>query len=358
MLIVKKFVLSLLLCAVSPLLSASDAEASKLYDEGFKAYQAQEYYKAAGIFEDVRILADSPTVKANSLRAQIGAWKMCNMPYREFLAIEALLSGYPDFADFKELTAREYELGTAYYNGLREPSYWHLRHIPWLNGGNKCIEIYSAVLKRAPFSPEAPGARLRLAHLYDDEGKIKNSQEQYRIIIRDFPESKAYPYALLALANGLLILAEQGDGDGRYVTEASDLLTAFRTKFPKAKELPWVERKLRECRNIQGKRNFDTACYYEQSGQIKTACRYLALVLQNYPDSASAAEAEKKLVKLDKSFLPGGFKENKSGTLPKLDMMKIPEEAPRILIVPRKTNHFLVPVPDLSNKQNSTQEKK
>ena len=103
----KKFVLALLLCAVTPLLFASDAEASKRYDEGFKAYQAQEYYKAAGIFEDVRILADSPTIKANSLRAQIGAWKMCNMPYREFLAIEALLSGYPDFADFKELTARD-----------------------------------------------------------------------------------------------------------------------------------------------------------------------------------------------------------------------------------------------------------
>jgi hypothetical protein len=100
--------------------------------------------------------------------------------------------------------------------------------------------------------PEAPGARLCLAHLYDEDGKTKASLEQYRIIIRDFPETEACRYALAALANGLLILAEQGEGDGKYMSEAVDVLNMFRKKYPKANELPWVERKLLECRSKAG----------------------------------------------------------------------------------------------------------
>ena len=229
---VKKITLLLLLYIGNTLLWAADADAVRVYDEGFKAYQAGDYYKAANLFEDVRILADSPTIKANALRALVNAWKMSGMPYREFKAIETLLSDYPEFANFKELVLREYELGKAYYDGLREPAYWHLRWVPWLYGDNKCAEIYTAALKRAPFNPEAPGARLRLAHIYDEAGKIKSSLEQYRIILRDFPESEASRYAMLALANGLLILSRQGDGDGKHISEVHDLLLEFRKKYP------------------------------------------------------------------------------------------------------------------------------
>ena len=356
--ILKKFVPILLLCFSTVLLAASDAEAVKTYADGYKAYQAQEYYKAAKLFEDARLLADNPTIKANSLRALVGAWKMSKMPYREFKAIEALLSGYPEFANFQELVKREYELGAAYYRGEREPAYWQLRKIPWLQGENKCIEIYTAALKRAPFMPEAPGARLCLAHLYDEDGNTKASLEQYRIIIRDFPESEACRYALTALANGLLILAGQGDGDGKYMAEAVDVLNMFRKKYPKADELPWVERKLLECKNIQAKKHYDTACFYARSGQKEAACRYFAIVLRDYPDSPAAADAEKMLVTLDKSFTPGDFQSGKSGHLPKLKTYTVPSEAERVLIVPRRDNSYLVPVPDLSNKTNPIQEKK
>ena len=355
--IVKKLVPILLLCFSSVLLFSADAEAAKTYEEGYKAYQAQEYYKAAKLFEDTRILADNPTIKANSLRALVGAWRMCQMPYREFKTIEALLTGYPEFANFKELVKREYELGAAYYRGEREPAYWQLRKIPWLKGENKCVEIYNAALKHAPFMPEAPGARLSLAHLYDEAGKTKASLEQYRIIIRDFPESEACRYALTALANGLLILAEQGDGDGKYMAEAVDVLNTFRKKFPEAGELAWVDRKLIECRNIQAKKHYELASYYARSGETAAACRYLAVVLKDYPDSATASDAEKMLVSLDKSFMPGDFQSGKSGHLPKLETYNIPSDAERILIVPGRNNHYLVPVPDLSNKTNPTQEK-
>ncbi|MBR2911104.1 MAG: outer membrane protein assembly factor BamD, partial [Lentisphaeria bacterium] len=186
----------------------------------------------------------------------------------------------------------------------------------------------------------------------------QKSLEEYRIIIRDFPETEACRYAMAALANGLLILAEQGDGDGRYMAEAVDILKMFRQKYPKAGELPWVERKLLECKNVQAKKHYETACFYARRGQKDTACRYLAVVLRDHPESTAAADAEKMLMTLDKSFMPGDFQSDKNGHLPKLETYTVPSEAERILIVPRHDNSYLVPVPDLSNKTQPLQEKK
>jgi outer membrane protein assembly factor BamD (BamD/ComL family) len=352
----KKIIACLLLCLGCFLIQADDKEAVRVYDEGSLAYKSGEYYRAANLFEDARILADSPTIKANALRSSAEAWQKCNMLYREFKAIEALLTGYPEYADFKKLTAREYELGKAFYNGQREPAYWHLRWIPWLTGDNKCIEIYNAVLKHAPFSPEAPGARLRLAHLHDEAGQMKQSLEQYRIILRDFPESRAARYAMLSLANGLLIVAEQGDGDGKYITEVLDILQNFRKKYPDASELSWVNRQMIRCRNLLAKRSFDMALYYKQNGKPDAARRYLAIVLRDYPECTIAPQAEKMLLELDKTFTPGDFVQPKKNQLPHFKTLDIPSESDRILLTPGKDKPYLVPVQDLSPRSNPIQE--
>ena len=355
----KKIILLLAGCLAAAVFASQDAEATKVYDEAYKAYQDKNYYKAANLFEDARIMAKSPTIKANCLRAQVGAWRMCEMPYREYKAIEALLTGYPEFANFKELVTREYEIGTAYYKGVREPAYWHLRWIPWLTDDNKCAEIYTQALKRAPFSPQAASARLRLAHFLDERGKSRESIEQLRAIVKDYPDSPEYRYALLALANGLFIQAERGDGDGRYVNEAHDVLDLYRRKYPKSSEMEWVTRHLAVCKDIQARRYYDMACYYDRNGKQDAARRYLAIVLRDYPDSIAAPQAEKMLLTLDKTFIPGDFVSEPDARLPRLRAYQIPSEAPRVLITPgRGKNHYLVPVPDYSHSKDQTQETK
>ena len=346
----KKSILPLLICLLATVpLAAKDAEAVKVYEQGYKAYQARKYYDAAGLFVEAGILADSPTIKANALRGQIGAWRMCEMPYREFKAIEALLTHYPDYANFQELVEREYELGTGYYRGTREPAYWQLRWIPLLTDDNKCAEIYAAALKRAPFLSQAPAARLRLAHLLDEEGKTKASLEQYRLILKDYPESRECRYAMLALANGLLILAERGDGDGQLLAEACEVMLKFRKTYPKAPENAWVDRHLLLYQDAQGKRLLDMAQYYDQNGRTDAARRYLAQILRDYPESESAQSAEKMLMKLDATFIPGDFVQEKGSRLPRLKTYALPEDAERILITPPgEKNHYLIPVPDLS----------
>ena len=135
-----------LLFAAAAALFGDDAEAAKLYEEGRKLYLDGAYYKSGKIFAEAEESATSNAVKANSLLAQIGAWRMCELYYREFKAIEKILTLYPEYADFATLVNREYELGDEYSRGKRDPAFWALRFIPWLVEEDHSEEI----LKRAP----------------------------------------------------------------------------------------------------------------------------------------------------------------------------------------------------------------
>ena len=141
-----------LLAACSFFLRADDAEAVKSYQEGLKLFNAKEYYEALKKFKDSELLAKSNTIRANSLRAQIGAAKMAELPWQEFELIESLLERFPEFADVPAAVKREYELGEMFFKGKREPAFYAMRAIPWLNGPDKTEEIYSRALKRAPYA--------------------------------------------------------------------------------------------------------------------------------------------------------------------------------------------------------------
>ncbi len=339
---------------------ADDAGATRIYQQGREAYNAGDYRTAASLFGEAEIEADSPVVKANSLRAQIASYQMCEMPYSEFERIERLLNDFPEFADFGTLIRREFELGDAYYVGRREPAFWALRWIPWLVGADKSIEIYNKALKRAPFAVEAPGARLRLAYLYGRDGKFKESNEELRIIIRDFPASPECKYAYLALGSGLFELAKRGDGDARYNREAGDVFREFLKRYPDAPETEWVRMHLAQLRDIQAQRLYDIASFYEHSGRKQVSQRYLAQVLKEYPDTEAASESEVRLVELDKSFVPDDFRPEPEARIPAYQAYPLPSEAEKLLILPEAGNRkFLLPVYEITpNRKPEEGEKK
>ena len=219
--------------------------------------------------------------------------------------------------------------------------------------------MFEKALDRAPFAESAPEARLRLAYLFDQKGKVKESLEQLRIIIRDFPDAKACRYAYLALANGLYELSRRGDGDGAYNRESYELFKTFLEKYPDAPEAPWVKVRMVRSRDIQAGRLYELAEYYERAGRKEASERYLAQVLKDYPDTTSADASERLLVKLDSTFVPEDFREKPEGRLPHYRTRPIPAEASQLLIAPGDSDRrFLLPVfsvhlPDEQDKEKN-----
>ena len=329
-------------------LRADDAEASRLYEEGRKLYLDGAYYKAGGVFAKAEEKASSNAIKANSLLAQVGAWRMCELYYREYKAIEKLLTLYPEYADFAPMVNREYEIGEEFAKGRREPAFWALRFIPWLTDENHAEEIFKRALERAPFSPFGAKAHLRLAYIYDQSGRVRESIEQLREIVRDYPNAPQHKYAMLALAEGLLELARRGDGDGSYIREAADVLGRYKERYPDSPECEWAKRKLLEAKDVQAERLYDMAEFYRKSGRQEAAERYLARIVSDFPDSKPAARSEEKLVEIDSSYVPGDFLPDPESRLPKIKSYSLPREARHILLSPGVgDHHFLITVYDL-----------
>ena len=85
-----KIIWGLLLVLGGFLLTADDTEASRLYQKGLDQIKAKEYYDALKTFKEVEVVAKSNTIRANSIRAQIGAAKLAGLYWREFELIDGV----------------------------------------------------------------------------------------------------------------------------------------------------------------------------------------------------------------------------------------------------------------------------
>ncbi len=346
------------LCAADKDVTADDNTASKIYQDGKALYEAGEYYDAAEEFERCRFYAKSPAIRANSLIAQMSSYRMCELYYREFTMIEELLERYPEYVSCQDLIAREFEIGKLFRQGVREPSFWFFRWVPFWVDVDRTEEVYTAALKRAPFSKHAPAARMQLAIYYDLEGKTRKSLEQLRALLEHHPKAPERKYALLALANGLYMLSGRGDGDSRYVNESVELFKKFCKDYPKDKEIEFARNTLAKARDVQADRLFEIAEFYRKSGRSEVAERYLAELMTRFPDSRTAPEAEKNLMEVSGNYLPSPTAETEP-RLPDLRTYSIPENAELLLISPNdKDSPYLLNIPDIKGEQLKKLEEK
>lgn len=344
-----KILLILLTLTVTGLGAAEKlSEAEKIYSEGRKLYLAGEYHDAAKKFEDSFFMADTPAVRANSLLAQIGAYRMCKLYFREFQSIEKLLDRFPEYADCNAMIKREFEIAELFRTGFREPAFWVFRWIPWLVDVDRTEEVYVAALKRAPYSPEAAAGHMNLAVYYEFNGMTLQSLDELRKILRNHPKSSQAKYAKLALANGLFELSRRGDGDSRLVNEAVAEFKEFCKAYPGAPETEFARNRIAEARDIQAVRLCEIADFYRRNGRSEASERYLAKVMSDFPDSVGAPEAEKKLTEISDNYLPSGVPPKPEPRMPDIRSYNIPSEAELMLISPLDgKNHYLLPVPDI-----------
>ena len=348
--------LSWIFLAFMPLMAADtvnsdDDTAAKIYKTGKELYDAGNYYDAAREFERSLFYARNPVIRANSLISRMYSYRMCKLYYREFQMIEELLERFPEYVSCNDLIEREFEIGKLFRSGVREPSFWFFRWVPFWQDVDRTEEVYKAALKRAPYSKSAPAAHMQLAIYYDLQGKTRESLANLRAILDHHPKAPERKYALLALANGLYMLSGRGDGDSRFVNEAVELFSRFCKEYPDAKELEFARNTLAKARDVQAARLFEIAEFYRKNGRSEVAERYLAEIMTKYPESETAPLAEKNLVDVSDNYLPA-VPQKPEPRLPDLRTYKIPENAELLLISPQdKNSPYLLNIPDIKGEK-------
>jgi len=335
--------------------TAKDMQSTEKFQAGLKKFKAGDYVGAADKFLDAEFLSRSIGMKATAAKEAMKSYRKANLLYKEFIIIERLLNTYPAEVNFGKLVEREYAIADKYYNGHRDPEFWSLRWIPWLVGPDRSEEMLAKALKHAPFAKTAPQAKLRFAVLLIEGQKILEGLKQLRELIKNYPKSKYCKFAYLELGNALFQLSLTGDGDGKFNSEALSVFKAFIKKYPKAAEIDWIKKCLLRSKDIQAKRLLGIAEFYKRIGRTAPAERYLNDILVKYPDSQSAEKSEEILSEIDKSYIPEGFRPELKSRYQKYDVIPIPSQTSRIIMVPENSDgKYLFPIKDLGIKKRGS----
>ena len=333
-------------------IEAKDIKSTEKFQAGLRKFKAKDYVGAADKFQDAEFLSRSISMKAAAAKEAMKSYRKANLLYKEFIVIERLLNSYPAEVDFAKLVEREYAIADKYYNGHRDPEFWSLRWIPWLVGPDRSEEMLKKALKHAPYAQNAPQAKLRLAVLLIESEKVLEGLKELREMIKNYPKSKYCKFAYLELGNALFQLSLTGDGDGKFNSEALSVFKEFIKKYPKAAEIDWIKKCQLRSKDIQAKRLLGIAEFYKRIGRTAPAERYLNDILVKYPDSKAADKSEELLSEIDKSYIPEGFRPELKSRYQKYDVIPIPSQTSRIIMVPENSNgRHLYPIRDLGIKR-------
>jgi hypothetical protein len=153
-----------------------------------------------------------------------------------------------------------------------------------------------------------------MVHLLEDNEEIRSQfRRRYRhVLVDEFQDTNRAQYRLLRqLAGDDSQIAAVGDDDQsifRFQGASVDNMLRFLQKYPKATEKDWVEKCFLKSKDIQAERLLNIATFYKRIGRSEPAERYLTDVLKKYPDSLAAENSEEMLTKLDKTYVPEGFR--------------------------------------------------
>ncbi len=271
------------------------------YTDAIEEFKKEDYEDAADYLDDALLYSTGDyKTRVKALHFLIVCYQRLNWKYSEYLTWERLLSNYPYFTDYYEGVQREFKCGRAYKEGYREPAFatsW----LSWLTGNDKTTEIHESVIKRAPYAKETAYAKILLAKRYVDNGDVSVAQTILQDVITEFPNSRAEQEAYLLLGNILLQLSEKGDGDGVNGRKALRVLQAFKTKYPKHKEMPWVDDAIKQILDHLGKHLYEIAYfYYHREKEVGTTL-YAQKIIDEYPDSRYCQLAKNLLGFVNKS---------------------------------------------------------
>lgn len=342
-------------------LNASDEDCRKLCKEAEEILLDGNANKAGELALEASKSAEDTVLKANALHLAVKAFRTGKMLYKEFNALDELCANYAPYTNVNDNVNRMLEIGDMYFAGEREPMFWSLRFIPWLTDKDRTYELYSRTLERAPFAVGAPRARMRMAVNLLEEGKSSDALNLLRESVRH-AESKheadlELKYSYLVLAEHLFGLAAKGDGDGKYYNEALEVCDSFQKKFPSAPENETIAVWKLKAKDVRAKQLLDMADFYNKSGKTTPAVRYLNEILNKYSDTEYAAQAEKRLVDMDKSFVPLAVLPEPDDRFLKYDAYSAPQEEKKILVTPSDSdNRYLLNVFDIKSRPENKQE--
>ncbi len=227
------------------------------------------------------------------------SYELLDKTAEAYAAYKKLVEIYPFSARFKEAIEREFLIAETLASGKR---------LRWIDpvpvafpALDKAIEIYSHVVKNAPYGEYGAKAQLRLGECYRRQKRYEEASRAFQKVVDEYPSSPWGEEAKFNVAFCAYQLSLKPSYDQSATDEAIDWFETFIKSHPESELVPEAKESLKKLREFKAEGLVEVAHFYERSGKGASAAVYYRQIVERYPDSSLAPQALAKLTELEQS---------------------------------------------------------
>lgn len=213
-----------------------------------------------------------------------------------FRALQKLLDKYPNYSDFENAIALEFELAQRLAGGERN-YFWG--KIPGLRDREFAIRVFQHIVDYAPYSSQAPRALLQIAAL-----GVKTKEPTVAIgaleqLIDEYSATEDAQHAYLFLAEIYRRMCPGPSYDQRAVENAINCFREFLLLYGDSPLVEEAEQQLAEMKNLLAANKLSVGDFYlRQRKDPRAAAIYYDEILTAAPNSPAALCAQERLDKI------------------------------------------------------------
>lgn len=216
---------------------------------------------------------------------------------KAFQSFDTYLAKYPDGSDFKLALDSMIQVAKRFMNGERR----RLFGVKMFSSNQRAEEMFDAILKRAPFSAQAPQVMLFKAAMLERQGKDQESIAAYQEILERFPSDPAAEDAQYQIGYIRLKSVREGSYNRQDKIRAQESFEDFLNRSPEGGKSAQARENLQKLESGQRQSVLDIAKFYEKTGKFKAAAVYYDDLIQFSPNSEEGKTAKMRLTALKRA---------------------------------------------------------
>lgn len=211
-----------------------------------------------------------------------------------FYNFDEVMDKYPASRYFYPALEKQYEIADAFLKGYKRK----FLGMPLFEATEEATEMLYRIQQRAPGSPLAEKALLRVADYYYADAQFDVAADAYAAYVRGYPRSPYLPRVRLRQAFSALAQFRGLNFDATPVIDARQQLLDLAQAYPKLALEENVEAIVQRIDAALAKKVLSTAAFYRRTHKPRVSAYYYQYLILNWPNSAEAATARQELTRL------------------------------------------------------------
>ncbi len=281
--------------------------------------QAEELETAgdlSGALAVYRKLAASETKSNPTAKAQMKVGDLYAASGKHEAAFKAYgkyLSDHPEGQDFEAAVEAQFRIASAFLEGERRRVFG----IKTFSSMQRAEEMFTEIIKNAPFSKMAPMAQFNIGRAREKQKKLPEAVEAYQVVVDKYPADEIASDAQYQIGYIHQAIARDGSYNDLDRQKAREAYEDFLMRYPQSEKVSQAGENLESLSGEDVRKTLEIARFYERTKNYKAAVIYYDEVIQEGGGTAEAEQAQTRLDHLratvSEDLLKGGPERTETG---------------------------------------------